>query len=113
MSDQALMGPEGIEPATLGLRVRINKLKRAASKRKLLYLPPFCLATSCSEMQPTETSLDANPYAPLSARETTDTAYPAASAAQSLPIGGRGQHGGRGCAQVQGLQIGRCSAATS
>jgi hypothetical protein len=41
-----LMGRAGIEPATLGLKVRANKLKRTARYRKALQTVPIMVATS-------------------------------------------------------------------
>ena len=59
------MGRAGIEPATLGLKVRLNKLQRTAAAGNVLQVARIVVATNCSEMQLTETSLYAHLYAHL------------------------------------------------
>ena len=57
------VGRAGIEPATLGLKVRPNELQRATSDCAKLQFERFEVAARCSEMRPLETSLYAHPYA--------------------------------------------------
>jgi hypothetical protein len=57
------MGRAGIEPATLGLKVRLDELQRTASDGKVLQRAGIAFAMSCSKMQVAETSLYAQPYA--------------------------------------------------
>jgi hypothetical protein len=69
------MGRAGIEPATLGLKVRLNKLQRAAPDRNMLQIAQFIVATNCSEMQQAETSLYAHrTHRALPARTSTGNA---------------------------------------
>src|SRR5262249_45621177 len=65
------MGRAGIEPATLGLKVRLDELQRAARNGNVLQRGRTRAATSCSKMQPTETSLYAHPYAHLASAQAT------------------------------------------
>ena len=65
------MGRGGIEPPTLGLKVRANGLRRPARDGKILQLGRFVAAVSSSEMRPVETSVYAHSYAHLLPRETT------------------------------------------
>jgi hypothetical protein len=57
------MGRAGIEPATLGSKVRLNELQPRASDGNVLQRGGIAFATSCSQMQVTERSLYAHPYA--------------------------------------------------
>src|SRR2546425_10908985 len=66
------MGRAGIEPATLGLKVRPELLQRAAGDGNVLQMMRFVAATNCSEMHPAETSLYAHLYAHLPSLLTTD-----------------------------------------
>jgi hypothetical protein len=63
-----LMGRAGFEPATLRIKVPLDKLKRTARNGKTLQLAQIAAATNCREMQVVETSLYAHPYAHLSPR---------------------------------------------
>ena len=65
------MGRAGIEPATLGLKVRTNEPKRAPSSCEMLQRVRFAAAPDCSEMHVIETSLYAHPYARFSSGQTT------------------------------------------
>jgi hypothetical protein len=65
------MGRAGIEPATLGLKVRLNKLQRTATDGNVLQRVGIVSATNCSKLQVAETSLYAHPYAHLSPLRTT------------------------------------------
>ena len=65
------MGRTGIEPATLGLKVRLNKLQRTEGNGNVLHVVGFDYAASGSKMQVTETNLFAHPYAHLSLARTT------------------------------------------
>jgi hypothetical protein len=66
-----LMGRAGIEPATLGLKVRLDKLRRSAANGNVLKIARFMVATNCSEMQRAETSLYAHCTPTALARSTT------------------------------------------
>ena len=55
-----LLGREGFEPSTLGLKVRSSELQRIAENGKRLQNAPFLTPTRCSESPPTETSLYAH-----------------------------------------------------
>jgi hypothetical protein len=66
------MGRAGIEPATLGLKVRLDQLQRAAGDGNVLQMTRFVAATNCSQMHPAETSLYAHLYAHLPSLLTTD-----------------------------------------
>ena len=57
------MGRAGIEPATLGLRVRPNEQQRAAASRKILQMAVFWLYANCSKLQRTEPKPYAQRYA--------------------------------------------------
>ena len=57
------MGRAGIEPATLGLKVRLDELQRAARDGNVLHLARSDSATNCNKLQVAETSLYAHPYA--------------------------------------------------
>jgi hypothetical protein len=57
------MGRAGIEPATLGLKVRNRELRRTAGNGNVLQLVRIGAATNCSEMQDLETNLYAHSYA--------------------------------------------------
>jgi hypothetical protein len=48
------MGRAGIEPATLGLRVRSDEPKRTTRERKCLQRCTFSLATNCHELHRVE-----------------------------------------------------------
>src|SRR6476659_437200 len=69
------MGRAGLEPATLGLKVLPNKLRRAAANWKCLQTVRLDAATSCNESQPVETSLYAHPYTHLSPPEATSSTH--------------------------------------
>jgi hypothetical protein len=53
------MGRAGFEPATLGLKVRLGDLQRAARNGKILQVGAFSHATNCYKLPTAETS----PYA--------------------------------------------------
>jgi hypothetical protein len=57
------MGRAGFEPATLGLKVRLDKLQEAAANGKMLQIEQFFVSTNCNEMRPAETSLYAHSFA--------------------------------------------------
>ena len=66
------MGRAGFEPATSGLRVRLDELKRAVRNQNVLQLARTVAATSVDKMQVTETSL----YVSLSPMRATLTSNP-------------------------------------
>ena len=55
-----MMGRAGFEPATSGLKVRLDELKRTASNRNGLQDTPIGIATNCSKTHLTETNLYAH-----------------------------------------------------
>jgi hypothetical protein len=57
------MGRAGIEPATLGLKVRKGEPRRTAANRNILHPVRIATATNCSEMQGVETTVYAHSYA--------------------------------------------------
>jgi hypothetical protein len=59
------MGRVGIEPTTLGLRVRPDELKRATRSGKPLLRAAFHFARNCYRLHATETSRYAHRYAQL------------------------------------------------
>src|SRR5262245_41274951 len=65
------VGRAGIEPATLGSKVRLDELQLAARSGNVLQRARTAVATNCSKMQLTETSLYAHPYARLASAQTT------------------------------------------
>jgi hypothetical protein len=63
------VGRAGLEPATLGLKVRREPLQPGALSRKVLQQPQAGAATNCSEMRVAETSPYSQPYSqPLSSQ---------------------------------------------
>jgi hypothetical protein len=71
------MGRAGIEPATLGLKVRVDELQRTARDRKTLQIAPTTDATNCSETHLVETSLYAHrTHATLTRLTTADFVVP-------------------------------------
>ena len=69
------MGRAGIEPATLGLKVRPNELRQAAINRDVLHFARIRAATNCSKTRDVETSVYARSYArfvPVSATARED-----------------------------------------
>ena len=63
------MGRAGLEPATLGLKVRREPLQPGAPSRKVLQQSQAGAATNCSEMRVAETSPYSQPYSqPLSSQ---------------------------------------------
>jgi hypothetical protein len=54
------MGRTGFEPAALGLKVPLNKLKRTAANGNTLQIAQIIVATRCSQLQRVETSLFAH-----------------------------------------------------
>jgi hypothetical protein len=52
----SVMGRAGIEPATLGLKVRAKSLGRAARNRNRLQRARITPATSCTRLKAAETS---------------------------------------------------------
>jgi hypothetical protein len=80
------MGRAGIEPATLGLKVRPNELRPAAPDCTLLQFERLAAAENCSETQPLETSLYAHLYSHLASGETT----PPRRSETERPLGGTG-----------------------
>src|SRR5262249_17169809 len=65
------MGRAGIELATLGLKVRLHWLDPGGRDGNVLHRGRTAVATSCSKMQLTETSLYAHPYAHLASAQAT------------------------------------------
>jgi hypothetical protein len=65
------MGRTGLEPASGGLKVRLDELKRTARSRNVLQLTRIEAATSCSELRRLETILYARSYARCVSREAT------------------------------------------
>jgi hypothetical protein len=59
------MGRVGIEPTTLGLRVRPDELKRATPSGKPLLRGAFHFATNCYKLHASETNRYAHRYAQL------------------------------------------------
>jgi hypothetical protein len=56
------MGRTGIEPVTLGLKVRSERLELVATDGNLLQEPRFAQATRCNERCVSETSPYSHPY---------------------------------------------------
>jgi len=56
-------GPGRDRTCDLGIKVRLNELQRTASDGNVLQRGGIAFATSCSQMQVTETSLYAHPHA--------------------------------------------------
>lgn len=81
------MGRAGIEPATLGLKVRLYELQRTARDRNMLHEAGFDYATSCNEMQVMETSLYAHSYARAFTMRATGQSRERAGAARSHQSG--------------------------
>src|SRR6266516_645185 len=65
------MGRAGIEPATLGLKVRPELLRRVAVSGRWLQRVGFIAATSCKELRVAERSRYSNPYSSLLLGEAT------------------------------------------
>src|SRR3954454_9100296 len=68
----ALMGRAGIEPATLGLKVRAELLRRGATDGKVLQVARSATAPSCNELRLADASPYSNRYSeepPLGWRE--------------------------------------------
>jgi hypothetical protein len=66
-----LMGRAGLEPATLGLRVRPDKLLRAEMRRNVLRTVRIVVATTRSELRHAETILYAHSYTQFLPIQTT------------------------------------------
>src|SRR4051812_44943308 len=56
------MGRAGIEPATLGLKVRAELMRRGAADGKVLQLGRLAITPSCNELRLAEASPYSNPY---------------------------------------------------
>ena len=56
------MGRAGLEPATLGLKVRPGWMQRVVDKRKVLQKAGFRAASNCERVRPTETTRYSNRY---------------------------------------------------